>query len=137
MTLIGEFIIPTQSFPNKNPLGYTRTTQQSKWNQQSKLYERWKDFIAECFKKQCGELRIPVRKKSKLDIMIYYSSARKCDPSNVFKGVEDSLADKKMKFGGQVIIIDKRLYKDDNWNIGSFNFDFDKKNPRIEVKIYQ
>ena len=53
-----------------------------------------------------------------MDVMIYFPNGKHGDPDNVWKGVADS------------------LFKNDNKVAGSFDFDYDKKNPRCEVRIY-
>lgn len=136
MKLKGKFTIDTSGYPNNNPPGYTRSTQKSKWDEKKIIYEKWKDQVADCFKKSCNNLRLVKSQKSQLKVMIFYSNNRKSDPSNVFKGIEDALADKKIKYKGKVIAIDHRLYADDNWNSGAFDFSFDSDCPRVEVEIY-
>ena len=130
----GQFIVTTSQFPNKNPRGYTRTTQRSKgFNEKALEYEQWKAYVAKCFKDQCGDLRVPDKKVNVLRMMIYFYNNRRCDPSNVFKGIEDAIAD---KYHSDIGYTEQRLYKNDRYTIGSFNFDFDKENPRVEIEIF-
>ena len=133
MKLIGKFTVKTSMFPNKNPKGYTRSTQRGYWDKSVIEYEKWKDWVAKCFLDQCGNIRVNDKAKVKLDVMIYYFNNRKSDPSNVFKGIEDALADKKHR---RIKRIEKRLYKNDNYTIGKFDFAYDKEDPRVEIKIY-
>ena len=137
------FTIPVSGFnqrPNKNPLGYTRTTQRgAKFDPKAKLYEAWKDYVWNC----CGNVimesdincRPETKQKVKIDIMIFYKNDAKSDASNIFKGIEDALADKKAKVAGKMRVIEERLYVNDNYCIGSFNFAYDSVDPRVEVII--
>jgi len=133
MKLQGKFTVKTDQFPNRNPKGYTRTTQKGFWDKKTRDYEKWKDFVALCFKNQCGGLRVEDKQKVKIVTQIFYYNNRKSDPSNVHKGIEDALADKLHK---KIGVREERLYKNDNFAIGEFDFDYDKENPRVEVSIY-
>lgn len=124
MTFQGQFVVYCN---NNNPIGYTRTTQKSKWNENSIKYEIWKRVVANTFLNECPNLRVPKRTKCKLEIMIYYKNDIKSDPDNVFKGIADALSDTKLE---------KRLYKNDNYITGSFDFNYDKSNPRVLVSIF-
>ncbi len=125
-----NFIIKTDQFPNKNPLGYTRTTQRGRFDPKYRLYEAWKDWVWLSFSQQVRNWkRIPDKQKFFLSTMIYYNNDVRADPSNVFKGIEDALADSKKKH-------QDRLYKDDKWATGRFEFQFDPKNPRVECMIF-
>jgi len=122
------FVIPTDVYwlPNKNAKGYTRTTQKGKWCKKYREYEQWKDYVYNCFLQQNTEINIKYKTKIIIDMKLYYNNDKKSDPSNVFKGIEDALADTKNQ---------TRLYKSDNYCIGSFDFFYDKNNPRVEVEI--
>ncbi len=123
-----NFTIQTEKFPNKNPLGYTRTTQRAKFDPKYRLYEEWKDWVWLTFIRQLGnEYRIPDKTKFFLHTMIYYHNDRRSDPSNVFKGIEDALGDSRKK--------GERLYKNDKWATGGFDFEINPKNPRVECEI--
>jgi len=123
-----KFTILTDHLPNKNPLGYTRTTQRAKFDPKYRQYEEWKDWVWITFIQQVGNTyRIPDKQKFFLSVTIYYHNDRRSDPSNVFKGIEDALGDSKNK--------GKRLYKNDKWATGSFDFSFDTQNPRVECEI--
>lgn len=138
-----SFTIPVKGFiqrPDKNPVGYTRTTQRgAKFDPKARLYEAWKDYVWSCcndaiIDSGCDELP-EKNQKVRLDMMIYYKNNSKSDASNIFKGIEDALAHKKMKLGRKMIVQTERVYENDNYCIGSFDFDYDKENPRVEVKI--
>ncbi len=123
-----KFIIHTDRFPNKNPLGYTRTTQRAKFDPKYRLYEEWKDWVWWNFIQQGGKnMRIQDKAKFFLSIKIFYRNDRRSDPSNVFKGIEDALGDSRSK--------GPRLYKNDKWTTGEFDYFFDSQNPRVECEI--
>jgi len=92
-------------------------------------YMKWKEhvFLSLCFQQfPDGDARVflrdrvPQEPKEKLymDVMIYFSNGKHGDPDNVWKGIADS------------------LFKNDNKVAGSFDFGYDKENPRCEVRIY-
>ncbi len=91
------FRIPgNQDNPKGNPIGYTRTTQGSKWTEKYKRYQKWKDYIWASFLK--AEPKPPrfAGVKVSINCYIFYSNKdhRRPDPGNVVKGIADALADR-------------------------------------------
>lgn len=128
------FVIPCIDWPNKNPVGYTRTTQKAKHISKSyKRYEAWKQFVWDCVPKEV--LRFDKREKFMLLIKIYYNNDIRSDPSNVFKGIEDALAHYKRNIAGKQVVIQERCYHDDKYGTGAFIWSYDRENPRVEVKL--
>lgn len=90
-----------QEFALGNPLGYHRTTQQSKWNDASQRYEAWKSYVQGCYNDAGLPFENPIEEKPlttsaenpmRMDIEIEFSSdGRRPDPDNVFKGIADAL----------------------------------------------
>ncbi|KKK45990.1 hypothetical protein LCGC14_3164580 [marine sediment metagenome] len=83
------FRIPgNQDNPKGNPIGYTRTTQGSKWTEKYKRYQKWKDYIWASFLK--AEPKPPrfAGIKVSINCYIFYDNKdhRRPDPGNVVKG---------------------------------------------------
>ncbi len=116
-----KFTIPTQGY---NAVPYKRTTQKQKFIDKSyKRYSQWKSYINTLFRQEFGIYpRNYFRKNKKyyMDIKIYFKNYAHGDSDNVFKGVADSLFAHPLN--------DKSI-------AGSFDFFYDKDNPRIEVEI--
>ncbi len=90
-----------------NPLGYFRTTQGSYWNDGSKRYHAWKDYVVKHFCNQTGlKERIRAVGKSmqvdkpivlekgqtaELHIKIRFKNDVRSDCDNVYKGIADAL----------------------------------------------
>lgn len=133
--------VSSQHFPNMNPKGYTRTTQKSKAFSRSALeYETWKSHVWESViqegRRQGIDLpRAQDGEKIFLYMHITYNNDVRSDPSNVFKGVEDALADVKVKKHGNGFII-PRIYKDDKNVEGSFSFEHNPRTPGVSISIY-
>ena len=107
-----------------NPVGYKRTTQAGcKFDKGYKRYQSYKQTVIDAFVAKHGGDRgvkplTTVRgEKTRVDIKIYFRDYTHGDPDNVFKGCADSL-----------FVNDKYVY-------GSFTFDYDKANPRVEITI--
>ena len=105
-----------------NPIGYHRTTQGSYWNEGSRRYKAWKDYVVAAYDRAANAATIsgkPIvsREKSYLHTMIYYANNARPDPDNVQKGVADA------------------LFENDKNVAGSYDFAIDKDNPRIEITI--
>ncbi len=104
------FRIPgNQDDPKGNPLGYTSRTYKGKWNEKSRHYEAWKDYIWASFLK--AEPKPPrfAGIKVSINCYIFFSNKdhRRPDPGNVVKGIADALADRGDNPWEQ------RLYPDD------------------------
>ena len=107
-----------------NPLGYHRTTQGSYWNKSSRRYYAWKQHVIDAYCEAGGlsdfSTAKPIPKSKKkiyLHTMTYFANDSRSDPDNVQKGIADA------------------LFQDDKYVAGSYDFDFDKENPRVEVEI--
>ena len=108
-----------------NPVPYCRTTQAgARFDKGYKRYQVYKDCVVASFLAQCkGDWGSPKpltttkENKTEVKIMIYFQNGKHGDPDNVFKGIADAL-----------FTCDKYVY-------GSFMFDYDQKNPRVEVEI--
>ncbi len=57
------------------------------------------------------------KKKVYMDVMIYFGNRRHGDPENIRKGIQDA------------------VYRQDRMVAGAVDFDYDSKNPRVEVEI--
>lgn len=122
------FTIPAEDGGFINPLGYTRTTQNSKWNEKYRLYVEWCDWVAKCFLEAANNsVRVEKGERCFIRTMTYFKNDRRSDASNVHKGIEDALADNHYE---------RRLYENDKYASGCFDFGFDPDNPRVEVTIY-
>ena len=109
-----------------NPLGYHRTTQGSYWNDASKRYHQWKNYVADAYCTAVGirywQNEKPIvsnKNKVYLHTKIFFANDSRSDPDNVQKGIADA------------------LFKNDKYVVGSYDFHFDKENPRVEVEILQ
>lgn len=107
-----------------NPIGYTRTTQRAKYCDRYKRYQQYKDSVVLAFLEQCkGDwgankpLTTVKGSKTKMDIMIYFKDLTHGDPDNIFKAIADS------------------IFEVDKYVCGSFDFAYDRDNPRVEVAI--
>jgi hypothetical protein len=107
-----------------HPVGYTRTTQRSKYSASYQRYAAYKSAVVAAFLDQIpGDWGYPkpltTTKDSRTEVstMIYFKGNRHSDPSNVHKGIEDA------------------LFKNDKYCLGDFDFDYDPINPRVEVTI--
>tara|TARA_Y100000310_G_C20488908_1_gene718178 strand:+ start:361 stop:795 length:435 start_codon:yes stop_codon:yes gene_type:complete len=133
-----RFIIPgNQEDVLGNPIGYTRTTQRSKWTEKSRRYEAWKEYVWKCVKTVVNTIpRYEEDEKIALECRIWYKNKRRPDPGNVVKGIADALADKKLT-GERCTYQEQRLYHDDkNVMERTISFDYNKGFPRVEVEIY-
>lgn len=106
-----------------HPVGYMRTTQAGcKFDRQYKRYQAYKSKVVATFLDQHPgawgspkPLTTTPDKKTHVSIMIYFRNRIHADPSNVHKAIEDS------------------LFACDKYCEGSFSFDYDPINPRVEV----
>lgn len=104
-----------------NPIGYHRTTQGSYWNAGSKKYTQWKHYVVKAFCEATGRQSIekPIEGKVKqyLHTFIYFKDRKHGDPDNIQKGIADA------------------LFQNDKYVAGSYDFDYDKENPRVEIQV--
>lgn len=107
------------------PVGYKRTTQAgARFDAGYKRYQRYKDAIAASFLSQvpgdwAGTKPLTTVKgeKTRVDIKIYFCDYTHGDPDNILKAILDA------------------LFECDKFVCGSFDFFYDKQNPRVEVTI--
>lgn len=112
-----------------NPIGYTRTTQKSKWNKQSIRYEKWKQYVWFSLLGHQQE-RYRYQGKTVVECTIWFANKKHADSGNVVKGIADALSDSK-QYG-------ERLYKNDNKVLERVkDFFYDKAEPRVFVDIYE
>ena len=107
-----------------NPVGYKRTTQAGcRFDPGYKRYQAYKQQVVDAFVDAFGGDRgskplTTVRgEKTRVDIVIYFKDYTHCDPDNCAKSVNDS------------------LFVNDKFCYGSYDFFYDKLNPRIEITI--
>ena len=107
------------------PIGYKRTTQRGKFcDEDYHRYQAYKSHVVNCFLEQCtGDWGHPKPlttvkgQKTRVDIMIYFKDFTHGDSDNITKAILDS------------------LFAIDKFCSGSFDFDYDAVNPRVEVVI--
>ncbi len=108
-----------------HPVGYKRTTQEGcKFDAGYKRYQEYKDSVVSAFLDQVPgnwghpkPLTTTKNQKARVDTFIYFKSGIHPDPDNVQKAILDS------------------LFKSDKYCAGSFDYDYDKENPRVEVTL--
>lgn len=109
-----------------NPVPYKRTTQRQKYVcKEYKKYNDYKSAIIRDFTKvykKPPSLILEKDRKYYLDITIFYKDKTHGDSDNVFKGIADALFQKPLN---------------DKYIAGSFDFFYDKANPRVEVEIFE
>lgn len=114
-----KFVVPG------HPVGYKRTTQAGcRFDKGYKQYQAYKDHVITSFAAQVAgnwgnlkPLTTTKAQRSRVEIMIYFKNGVHADPDNCFKAIADS------------------LFVCDKYVSGTFDFDYDATNPRIEVKI--
>lgn len=116
-----------------NPVPYLRMTQGQtklmripdnrispaglKIKERIRRYLTWKDWVYANAVKAMPYYDNSPKNKVYLDIMIYFESKVHGDADNIWKGIADA------------------MFKSDKNVVGSFDFEFSKDNPRIEVKL--
>ena len=107
-----------------NPVPYKRTTQRQKFVDAGyKKYLTYKSLIyatfIKAFSKHPHQL---LEKKTKyyVNILIFFKDKKHGDSDNIYKGVLDAIFQKPLN---------------DKYIAGSFDYFYDKENPRIEIKI--
>ena len=87
-----------QEDPEGNPIGYHRTTQGSYWNEGSRRYYAWKEYVVAAFER--GTRRTPKAGKplalkkgetAQISLKVYWKNGAHADLDNLVKGVLDSL----------------------------------------------
>ena len=107
-----------------NALGYHRTTQRLKFGDAAIRYNEWKEHVVAAYVDAGGLVNAygykPLdtgKRKWLLRTMTYFATDHRPDPDNVQKGIADA------------------LFVNDKYVVGSYDFAFDKENPRVEVEI--
>ncbi len=117
-----NFVVPT----DKNAVPYKRTTQRQKWcDKRYMKYLQFKDLVRTCFVGTFCKYPHQILKnnqKYKMDIKIYFYDKTHGDSDNVFKGIADAIFTKPLN---------------DKYLCGSFDFFYDKEDPRVEVSIQE
>lgn len=107
-----------------NPVPYKRTTQRQKFVEKGyKRYIEYKNLIvAEFVKKyKCLPSKILENKtKYYVNVIAYYKDKTHADTDNVAKGVNDAIFQKPLN---------------DKYIAGSYDFFYDKEDPRLEITI--
>ena len=87
-----------QEDPEGNPIGYHRTTQGSYWNEGSRRYYAWKEYVVAAFErgtrrtpKEGKPLALKKGEKAQVAIKVYWKNGAHADLENIVKGVLDSL----------------------------------------------
>lgn len=115
-----EFIVKVY---NMNPVPYTRTTQRAKFSATYKKYQEWKKNVVAAFVNKTGKLPHQILSKDKkyrVDVVSYFKDKKHGDPDNIAKSVNDSIFQAPLN---------------DKYVCGSYDFDYDKLEPRVEIKI--
>lgn len=116
-----SFIVYTDG---KNPVPYKRTTQRQKFVDEGyKKYISWKNKVVADFVKSFSRYPHQVMSKDRkyyVDIKAFYKDRTHGDTDNVAKGINDALFQKPLN---------------DKYIAGSYDFDYDKKSPRVEINI--
>ncbi|HEY1037355.1 MAG TPA: hypothetical protein VGE62_02125 [Candidatus Paceibacterota bacterium] len=99
-----EFTISgNQEDPKGNPIGYHRTTQGSYWNEGSRRYKSWKDYVVKAYAGKYADMITAARnwdgkpisleknQKAYLHTYSYFANNARPDPDNVQKGIADAL----------------------------------------------
>ena len=107
-----------------NPVPYKRTTQRQKYvDKNYKQYLIWKSIVWQQFADQIGDrpdLILDKSKKYYVGIVAYYKDKKHGDTDNVAKGINDAIFQKPLS---------------DKYVSGSYDYSYDKNNPRVEVEI--
>lgn len=109
---------------NHNPIPYKRTTQKQKFKDiDYHRYLDWKQQILsefiKTFKKYPHQL-FAKNKKYYVNVKAYYKDAKHGDTDNIAKAVNDAIFNTPLN---------------DKYIAGSYDFDYDKSNPRLEIEI--
>lgn len=87
-------------------------------------YSEWKNHVVAAYIDAGGIVNAVGYKplstgkaKHFLKTMSYFANDKRPDPDNVQKGIADA------------------IFQDDKYVAGSYDFDFDKENPRVEVEL--
>lgn len=110
----------------KNPTPYKRTTQKQKFVDVGyKTYTAYKALIVAEFIKECKcypHRFLKPNTKYYVNVVAYYKDKTHGDTDNVAKGVNDALFAKPLS---------------DKYISGSYDYFYDKENPRLEIEIIE
>lgn len=116
----------TVSNEDKNPIPYKRTTQRQKWaDKEYQKYQAWKTKIIRAFVDKFKKLPKNIFIKDEkyyVNIKAYYKDKTHGDTDNIAKGINDAVFQKPLN---------------DKYIAGSYDFDYDKNNPRVEIEILE
>jgi len=111
---------------DKNPVPYKRTTQRQKFKDiEYQKYQVWKTKVIRAFVDKFKKLPHNVFSKDQkyyVNIKAFYKDKTHGDTDNVAKGINDAIFQKPLN---------------DKYVAGSYDFDYDKNNPRVEVEILE
>lgn len=115
-----EFTVST----GDNPVPYKRTTTRQKYKDPDyQKYYMWKNIVISRFALTYKKMPPMILKKDQkyyVDVMIYFKNKKHGDPDNIAKGINDAIFVKPLS---------------DKYVAGSYDFAYDKENPRVEIKI--
>lgn len=106
-----------------NAIPYFRQTQRSaRFNRNAIRYHHWKDYVRAAFNadtdntvNQYKMLEVPV--KAYLHTRIFFANKKHADSDNIQKGIKDA------------------LFENDKFVAGTYDFDYDPQNPRVECEL--
>lgn len=109
-----------------NPVPYKRTTQKQKFkDSEYQKYLSWKMKVIRAFVDKFKKLPKNVFSKDDkyyVNIIAYYKDKTHGDTDNIAKGINDAIFQKPLN---------------DKYIAGSYDFFYDKNNPRVEVEILE
>jgi hypothetical protein len=111
----------------KNPVPYKRTTQRQKYvDRDYKKYLDWKNRVLKAFvlanNNKLPSMTLARDTKYYVDIICYFKDKTHGDTDNIAKGINDSIFSKPLN---------------DKYIAGSYDYFYDKDNPRVTVEINQ
>ncbi len=116
----------TVSSGDKNPVPYKRTTQRQKFKDvEYQKYQVWKTKVISAFADKFKKLPHNIFSKDEkyyVNIKAFYKDRTHGDTDNIAKGINDAIFQKPLN---------------DKYIAGSYDFDYDKSNPRVEVEILE
>lgn len=106
-----NFIISgNQENPDGNPIPYHRTTRGSYWNEGSKRYAAWKEYVVAASgleyqfnrkkMKMENPIVIPLGYKATMGLKMFFANESHADPDNIYKGIADALFFNDKKLSG-------------------------------------
>lgn len=128
MTTFKFTILGNHEKPDGNPCPYVRVVGNALWLPHARRYAEWKKYVRKIFYESYPKMMLgrqenekPLgttdEERTRMDIKIFFVNRVHADEDNIFKGIADS------------------LFENDKNLDGSFEADYDKKKPRVEVTI--